>query len=332
MNRHQCSLPAVIAALALGIASGALAQTTSTGSGHAYPTKPVRMVLGYPPGGGIDVLARIMAPKLSERWGEQVVVDNRPGASGNIGAEIVAKAAPDGYTLLMMTLSHAVGAGLYSKLPFHPADSFSGVTLIGATTLVLLSNPSSSMKTVKDVIAAAKAKPGQLSFGSSGIGGSPHLAGELLKLQTGIDIVHVPYKGSGLAFTDLMGGHVPLLMSALPGALPHIKSGKMRAIGVTSMQRSPAVPEVPTIAESGVPGYEVRHWFGALAPAGTDRKVLERLHDEFVVVLRMPDVAEAFSKAGADPVSNTPREFDAYLRAEIARWTKVVRAAHVKAE
>ncbi|HEV7391690.1 MAG TPA: tripartite tricarboxylate transporter substrate binding protein, partial [Burkholderiales bacterium] len=320
MNRHLRCVTPIVAALALGMGSGAVAQTThstssgqaSTGrhaeadpftlrlaqgergtqskeqgvrsrtleaSGRAYPTKPVRMVLGYPPGGGIDVLARIMAPKLSERWGEQVVVDNRPGASGNIGAEIVAKAAPDGYTLLMMTLSHAVGAGLYPRLPFHPADSFSGVTLIGATTLVLLSQPSSSMKTVKDVIAAAKAKPGQLSFGSSGIGGSPHLAGELLKLQTGIDIVHVPYKGSGLAFTDLMGGHVPLLMSALPGALPHVKSGKMRAIGVTSMQRSPAVPEVPTIAESGVPGYEVRHWFGALSPAGTDREVLERLHD-----------------------------------------------------
>jgi tripartite-type tricarboxylate transporter receptor subunit TctC len=324
MNLHLRPLARIFAALALGIASSASAQT--------YPTKPVRMVLGYPPGGGIDVLARIMAPKLNERWGQQVVIDNRPGASGNIGAEIVAKAPPDGYTLLMMTLSHAVAAGLYPKLPFHPADSFSGVTLIGATTLVLLSNPSSSMKTVKDVIAAAKARPGQLSFGSSGVGGSPHLAGELLKLQAGIDMVHVPYRGSGLAFTDLMGGHIPLLMSALPGALPHIKSGKMRAIGVTSSQRSQAVPEVPTIAESGVAGYEVRHWFGALAPAGTDRKILERLHDEFVAVLRMPDVVEAFANAGADPVSNTPREFDAYLRAEIARWTKVVRAAHVKAE
>jgi tripartite-type tricarboxylate transporter receptor subunit TctC len=330
MKLHR--LAPLLAALALGIASSAIAQTTSTGSGQAYPIKPVRMVLGYPPGGGIDVLARIMAPRLSERWSQQVVIDNRPGASGNIGADIVAKAAPDGYTLLMMTLSHAVGGGLYPKLPFHPADSFSGVTLIGATTLVLLSHPSSSMKSVKDVVGAAKARPGQLSFGSSGVGGSPHLAGELLKLQTGIDIVHVPYKGSGVAFTDLMGGHVPLLMAALPGALPHIKSGKIRAIGVTSMQRSQAVPEVPTIAESGVAGYEVKHWFGALAPAGTDRKILERLHDEFVAVLRMPDVVEAFANAGADPVSNKPREFDAYLRAEIAKWTKVIREARVKVE
>lgn len=317
---------------ALAAASSATAQTASTEVGHTYPTKPVRVVLGYPPGGGIDVLARIMSPKLSERWGQQVVVDNRPGASGIIGADIVAKAAPDGYTLLMMTMSHAVAAGLYSKLPFHPADSFSGVSLIGATTIVLLSHPSSRLKTLKDVIDAAKARPGQLSFGSSGIGGSPHLAGELLKQQTGIDIVHVPYKGSGLAFTDLMGGHVPLLMSALPGALPHIRSGKIRAIAVTSIQRSSAIPEVPTIAESGVPGYDVKHWFGALAPAGTDRKVLQRLHDDFVAVLRMPDVAEAFSRAGVDSITNAPREFDAYLRAEIAKWTKVIRAAHVKVE
>lgn len=314
----------LVAALALGIASSASAQT--------FPTKPVRMVLGYPPGGGIDVLARIMAPKLSERWGHQVVIDNRPGASGNIGADIVAKAVPDGYTLLMMTVSHAAGAGLYPKLPFHPADSFSGVSLIGATVLVLLGHPSSPMKSLKDVIAAAKARPGQISIGSSGVGGSPHLAGELLKLQTGIDLVHVPYKGSGIAYADVMGGHVPLLMAAAPGAMPHIKSGKARAIAVTSAQRTQSLPDVPTFAESGVPGYEVRHWFGGLAPARTDRKILERLHDEFVAVLRMPDVVDAFGKAGADPVSSKPKEMDAYLRAEIAKWTKVIRAAGVKPE
>jgi len=315
--------PACVA-LALLSAAGAMAQT--------YPTKPVRMVLGYPPGGGIDVLARIMAPKLSDRWGQQVVVDNRPGASGNIGADIVAKAPPDGYTLLMMTLSHAAGAGLYPKLPFDPAGSFSGVSLVGATTLVLLANQSSPLKTIKDLVAAAKARPGQISFGHSGVGGSPHLAGELLRLETGIDIVHVPYKGSGLAFADLMGGHVPLLMAALPGALPHIKSGKLRGIGVTSIKRSAAIPEVPTIAESGVPGYDVKHWFGALAPAGTDRRILEKLHAEIVAVQGMPDVAEAFMRAGADPVNSTPREFDAYLRAEIARWAKVIRAAGIKVE
>ena len=322
MNVHLHRAVTVFAALAIVIASSVMAQS--------YPTKPVRMVLGFPPGGGIDVLARIIAPKLTERWGQQVVVDNRPGAAGNIGADIVAKAPADGYTLLMMTMSHAVGASLYTKLPFHPADSFSGVTLVGATTLVLLTHPSSSAKSLKELIALAKARPGQLSFGSSGIGGSPHLAGELLKLQTGINIVHVPYKGSGLAFADLIGGHVPLLMSALPGALPHIRSGRVRAIAVTSVQRSQAVSEVPTIAESGVPGYDVRHWFGALAPAGTERTIIDRLHDEFVAVLHMPDVAEAFGRAGTDPVSNKPREFDAYLRAEIARWGKVIKEAGVR--
>ena len=302
------------------------------GATQDFPTKPVRIVIGYVPGGGADTLGRILAPKLTERWSYSVVLDNRPGASGNIGAELVANAAPDGYTLLLMTLSHAVGAGLYTKLPFHPADSFSGVSLVGATTLVLVTYAASPLKSVKDVIDAAKARPGQLSFGSSGVGGSPHLAGELFKLQAGVDIVHVPYKGSGLATTDLIGGRIPLAMAALPGAVPNIKSGRMRALGVTSIQRSPAVPDVPTIAESGLPGYDVRHWFGILAPARTDRKRLDALHDALATALRMPDVADAYARAGADAVSSTPRELDAYLRSEIARWTKVVRAAGVKVE
>ena len=207
-----------------------------------YPVKPVRMVIGYPPGGAADTLGRILAPKLTERWPHPVVLDNRAGASGNIGAELVAKATPDGYTLLIVTLSHAVGAGLYPQLPFHPADSFSAVTLIAATTLVFVTHPASPFRNLRDVIDAAKARPGQLSFGSSGVGGSPHLAGELLKLQTGIDIAHVPYKGTGLSITDLLGGHIPLLMGALPGVFPHIKSGKMRALGVTTIKRSPQYP------------------------------------------------------------------------------------------
>jgi tripartite-type tricarboxylate transporter receptor subunit TctC len=318
---------------ALLVSLGALAMTFALDAdAQVYPAKPVRMVIGFAPGGGMDVLARIMAPKLNERWGHQVVIDNRPGAGGNVGAEIVAKAAPDGYTILMTPISHALAAGLYPKLPFHPADSFSGITLIGASPLVLLSHPSSPMKTVKDVIATAKARPGQLSFGSAGVAGSTHLAGELLKFQTGTDIVHVPYRGVGLAFADLMGGHIPLLMAALTGAMPHIKSGKISAIAVTSIQRSNALPDVPTIAESGVAGYDVTAWFGALVPAGTDRKIVDRLHDEFGAVLRMPDIREAFARAGTDPVTNTPREFDAYLRAEIAKWTKVIRESRVKAE
>ena len=311
----------VIAGLAVAFVSNATAQP--------YPNKPVRMVLGYPPGGGIDVLARIMAPRLTERWGHQVVVDNRPGASGNIGAEMVAKAPTDGYTVLMITMSHAVGASLYSNLPFHPANSFSGVSLVGETTLALLTHPSSSVKSLKDFIGLAKARPGKLSFGSSGIGGSPHLAGELLKLEAGIDVLHVPYKGTGVALVDLMGGHVPFLMSALPGALPHLKAGRIRAIAVTSKERSQAVPDVPTIAESGVPGYAVAHWFGALVPKGTSTAIINRLHDEFSVVLKEREVQQAFVRAGADPLISPPREFDAFLRSEIARWGKVVKAAGV---
>jgi tripartite-type tricarboxylate transporter receptor subunit TctC len=302
------------------------------GAAQDFPARPVRIVIGYAPGGGADTLGRILAPRLTERWSHSVVLDNRPGASGNIGADLVAKAAPDGYTLLLMTLSHAVGASLYKNLPFDPADSFAGVSLVGATTLVLVTYPASSLKSVKDVIETAKARPGQLSFGSSGVGGSPHLAGELFKLQAGVDIVHVPYKGAGLATVDLLGGRIPLMMAALPGAIPNIRSGRMRALGVTSIQRSPAVPDVPTIAESGLPGYDVRHWFGILAPARTDPKRLDAIHDALAAVLRMPDVTEAYARAGADPVSNTPGEFDAYLRSEIARWAKVVRAAGIKVE
>lgn len=301
----------------------------SIAAAQTYPNRPVRLVLGFPPGGGIDVSARILAPRLTDYFGQQFVVDNRPGAAGNIGADIVARATPDGYTLLMMTLSHAVGAGLYKNLPFHPADSFAGVSLVGATTLVLLAHPGSPAKTLKELIALAKAKPGQLSFGSSGIGGSPHLAGELLKMQAGLDIVHTPYKGTGLALSELMGGHIPLLMSALPGVIPHIRSGRVRALGVTTAQRAKSIPEIPTIAEGGVPGYDVNHWFGALAPAKTDRKILEQLHAALVKIMSTNEVIAALDKAGTDAVTQSPREFDAYLRSEIARWSKVIREAGI---
>lgn len=324
MNMHLHRALSLFVVLTIGMSCAAVAQP--------YPARPVRVIVGFPPGGGVDVLARIMAPKLGERWEQQVVVDNRPGAGGRISAEVAAKAAPDGYTVLMITMSHAVGAGLYRKLAYHPADSFSAVSLLASTALVLLAHPSLPVKSLKDVIALAKARPGELSFGSSGIGGSPHLAGELFKGMAGINIVHVPYKGAGIAYTDLIGGHVELVIAALPGALPHIKSSKARAIALTSAKRSPASPEIPTIAESGVAGYDVTHWFGLLAPAGTDRKIVDQLHDAFVAVLRIHGTTEAVAKAGMDPVGSTPREFDAFLRSEIARWAKVIRDAGVKVE
>lgn len=297
-----------------------------------YPTRPVRLIVGFPPGGAVDLLARITAPRLSEKWGQQVVVDNRPGAGSRIAAEIAAKAAADGYTLLMITSSHAVGAGLYGKLAYHPVDSFAAVTRAGSTPLVLLVHPSVPVTSVRELIALAKARPGQLNFGSSGTGGITHLAGELFKGMAKINIVHVPYKGTGPAFTDFIGGQVEVMFPALPGALPHVRAGKVRAVAMSSAKRSPALPEVPTIAEAGVAGYEVTNWYGLLAPAGTDTKIVERLHDEFAAVLRMSDVAEAFARAGAEPVSSTPREFEAYLRSEVARWTKGIKEAGVKVE
>jgi tripartite-type tricarboxylate transporter receptor subunit TctC len=297
-----------------------------------YPTRPVRLIVGFPPGGAVDLLARITAPRLGEKWGQQVVVDNRPGAGSRIAAEIAAKAAPDGYTLLMITSSHAVGAGLYGKLAYHPVDSFAAVTLVGSTPLVVLTHPSLPVKSVKDLIALAKARPGQLNFGSSGTGGITHLAGELFKGMTGINIVHVPYKGTGPAFTDFIAGQVELMFPALPGALPHVKAGRVRAVAMSSAKRSPALPAVPTVVEAGVAGYEVTNWYGLLAPAGTDAKIVGRLHDEFAAVLTMSDVAEAFARAGAEPLSSMPRDFEAYLRSEVARWTKVIKDAGVKVE
>lgn len=319
MHLHRA---AILLATLIGIACTAGAQS--------YPSKPVRFVLGFPPGGAVDLLARILAPKLTERWGQQVVVDNRPGAGSRIAAEIAAKADPDGYTLLMVTSSHAVNAGLYEKHAYDPVNAFAAVTLVASTPLVLLVHPSLPVQSVKELVALAKRRPGRLNYGSSGTGGITHLAGELLKGMTGISIVHVPYKGTGPAFAELIGGQVELMLPSLPGALPHVKAGKVRAIAMTAARRSPVLPDVPTIAESGIAGYEVTNWYGLLAPAGTERKIIERLHDEVVALLQMRDVVAAFARAGAEAVSSTPQEFQAYLRTEVAKWTKVIKDAGIR--
>lgn len=319
---HLRGAARLFAALTIGMACAVVAQP--------YPSKPVRVILGFPPGGAVDILTRIMAPKLSEKWGQQIVVDNRPGAGSMIAAEIVANGAADGYALLMITASHIVSASLYRKLAFHPVDSFAAVTQVAATSIALLTHPSVPVKSVKELIALAKARPGQLNFGSSGTGSILHLAGELFKRMAGVNIVHVPYKGAGPAYIDLIGGQLELMFGAVPSALPHVEAGKLRAIAVTSAKRWPALPEVPTIAESGVPGYEVTNWYGLLAPAGTARQIVERLHDEFAGVLRMQDVAQAFMRSGAEPVSSTPREFQALLSSELAKWTQVIREAGIR--
>ena len=322
MNIHMHRAGSLFVALIIGT-------TCVAAAAQPFPNRSVRLMLGYPPGGGVDVLARLMAPKISERWGQQLVVDNRPGASGRVAADLAAKASPDGYTLLMITMSHAVSASLYRNLPYDAAESFSAVTEVASTPLVLLAHPSLPVKSLNDLIALAKTRPGKLNYGSSGIGGSPHLAMELLKDIAGINVVHVPYKGSGLAYAEIIGGQIELVMSALPGALPHIRAGKVRALGLTSTKRSPGAPEIPTIAEQGVPGYGVTHWFGLLAPAGTDRKIIEQLQGDFVTVLRMREVAETVVKAGLDPVGSTSQQFHALLRSDIARWAKVIKQAGV---
>lgn len=322
MTMHLHRAVNLFVALTIGMACTVVAQP--------YPNRPVRVVVGFPPGGAVDILTRIMAPKVGERWRQQVVVDNRPGAGSMIAAEIVANAAADGYTLLMITASHIVSASLHQKLAFHPVDSFAAVTQVASTPLALLAHPSLPVKSLKEVITLAKARPGQLNFGSSGTGSILHLAGELFKRMAGVNIVHVPYKGAGPAYIEFIGGQLELMFGAVPSALPHVKAGKLRAIAVTSTKRWPALPEVPTIVESGVPGYEVTNWYGLLAPAGTDRKIVERLHGDFAGVVRMQDVAQAFVKSGAEPVGITPQQFDAHLRSELAKWTQVIREAGIR--
>lgn len=306
---------------------------TSFAYAQSYPNKPVRMVVPFPPGGTTDILARAVGQKLSESWGQQVLIDNRPGAGGNIGTDIVAKSAPDGYTLLMGTVgTHSINASLYGKLPFDPIKDFAPVTLVASVPNVLVVNSTVDAKSVKELIALAKSKPGQLTFASSGNGTSIHLAGELFKTMTGTAMLHIPYKGSAPAITDLLGGQTNMMFDNLPSAMPHIKSGKLRALAVTSVSRSPASPDTPTIAESGIPGYEASSWFGVLAPAGTPKDVIARIHADIVKALNTPEIKERLSGQGAEPVGNTPEQFAQHIKSETIKWAKVVKDSGAKVD
>lgn len=297
-------------------------------SAQSYPTKPVRIVVGFSVGGVTDIMARIVAQKLGESFAQQFVVDNRPGAGTAIASEIVAKAAPDGYTLLMMGASFAVNAGIAKKLPFDPLKDFAGVALVASSPQVLVANLALPVKSVSDLIELARAKPGQLNFASSGSGSTSHLAGELLNLMAKINLTHVPYRGgSAVMMTDVIAGRMQLLFLSLPGALPQIKAGRVRGVAVTSTKRSAAAPDVPTFAESGVAGYEAASWNGVLAPAATPRLIVGKLNGEILRALRAPDVIDALSRQGADPLGSTPVEFENYLQAEIAKWKKLISAS-----
>jgi tripartite-type tricarboxylate transporter receptor subunit TctC len=317
-------------------ATGALLATCAfslVAHAQPYPSQPIKMIVPFTAGGTTDILARTIGQKLSESLHQPVIVENRPGAGGNIGADAVAKAKPDGYTILMGTIgTQAINTSLYSKMPYDSARDFAPVTLVAIVPNVLMVHPSVPAKNVKELIALAKAKPGQLNFASSSTGGSPHLSGEMFKQMTGVDIVHVPYKGSAPAITDLLGGQVTLMFDNLPSGLPQVKAGKLRALGVTSARRSPAAPDIPTIAESGVPGYEVDSWFGILAPAGTPAEIVNKLNAEIVRILKLPDVNERLAEQGAQPVGDTPQHFAEHIRKETAKWAKVVKASGAKAD
>jgi tripartite-type tricarboxylate transporter receptor subunit TctC len=314
-------------------AIGAVLLIIGSMASHAqtYPTKPVRMVVPFPPGGTTDILGRVAAQKLSEALGQQVIVDNRPGAGGNIGTELVAKSPPDGYTLLTdpgSTLT--INPSLFARLPFDPLKDFAPVTILAAVPNLLVVHPSLPVRSVKELIALARAKPGQLNYASSGAGQSTHLSMELFKSMARVNMIHVAYKGSSPAITDLLGGHVLLMFDNMPSALPHAKAGKLRGIAVSTAKRSPVTPEVPTVAESGLPGFEVSVWFGVLAPAATPREIVERLNGILVKALQSPDVRERLSSQGAEPIGDTPADFTAVMKRDLSKWAKVVKDANIK--
>jgi tripartite-type tricarboxylate transporter receptor subunit TctC len=318
----QCAALAAVLALT---AAGAVAQN--------YPTKPIRLVVPFPPGGTTDILAREVGQRLSASLGQTVVIDNRPGAAGNIGTELVAKSAADGYTLLMCTVStHAINPNLYAKLPYDHVADFAPVILVASVPNVLEVTPSLPVNSVADLIKLAKQKPGQINFASSGSGTSIHLSGELFKTMAGVDMTHVPYKGSAPALTDLIGGQVQVMFDNLPSSLPQIKAGKLRAIAVTSAQRAPALPNVPTIAESGLPGFEAGSWFGVVAPAGTPPAIIARINADLNEWLQSPDAKEKLLAQGAAAVGGSPDQFAAYIRAETEKWAKVVKASGAKVD
>jgi tripartite-type tricarboxylate transporter receptor subunit TctC len=314
--------------LALSLVLAASATRAQT-----YPDRPIRMIVPFAPGGATDVLARTLSQKFTETWGQQVVVENRTGAGGNIGADIVAKAAPDGYTLLMGAIGpNAVNAFIFPKMPYDTEKDFAPITQVARVPMLLVVHPSLPVKSVKELIAYAQGNPDKINFASGGIGASQHLAGELFKSMTGVKLVHVAYKGAQASVNDVLAGQAQITFGDMISFLPHAKAGKVRPIAVTTARRSPVVPDLPTISEAGVPGYEATAWYGLFAPAGTPAAVVNKLSAESVRILKTPEVAERVANLGAEPVASTPAEYADFLKAEMARWGKVVRSAGIKSE
>jgi len=323
MSRLRSCLAAVVGALALALAAGAA-------SAQSYPTRPIRFIVPFPPGGGNDIVGRIVAQKLNEGFGVPVIVDNRGGAGGTIGTDITSKAPPDGHTMLINNISLAVNATLFEKLPYDTLKELAPVSLLGRQPNVLVVHPSLQAASVKELLALARAKPGQVIYGSGGVGTAGHLATELLRLMTGVDMVHVPYKGLGPALTDLVGGRLQLVVSTLASAMPQVKSGKLKPLAITTARRSSFFPELPTMNESGVAGYEFSTWYGLLVPGRTPKAIIERLNAETVKILASPALKEQLAGQGLEATPSSPAEFSAYLKSEVAKWGKVVKASGAK--
>jgi tripartite-type tricarboxylate transporter receptor subunit TctC len=310
-----------------------LVMWASAAAAQPFPSKPVKIIVAFPAGGGTDIVARIVGQKLNEAWGQPVVIDNRAGASGTIGTEAAARAEPDGYTLFMATMGNMVAnQHLYPKMAVDPLRAFAPVTKVVDVHFVLLANPSFEANSVAELIALARKRPGEIPYSSSGPGGAPHLAMELFKRQAGVDLVHIPYKGSAPSFNDLIGGRVMLTMDSLVQSLPHINSGRMKALAVLGPKRTALLPDVPTISESGVPGYALTNWFGLVAPVGTSKDVLLKINSDVRRILREADLRKKMADLGADVVGNTPDEFGAAMRAESAQWAEVIKAANIRVE
>jgi tripartite-type tricarboxylate transporter receptor subunit TctC len=328
MNR--LSATAILLALTVGASAPALAQKSAPAAD--YPTKPIRMIVPFAPGGGTDIIGRLVAQELGQAWGQTVVVDNRGGGGGTIGTNLAAKATPDGYTMVLCSLGISYAPALYSKLPFDPLKDLTPISLVATQPFVYVVIPSLGVNSMKELIAMAKAKPGQIRYGSGGAGGSSHLGTELLRTMTRIDMVHVPYKGTGPALTAMLSGEIHVQLIGISSVVPHLKSGRMRALAVSGAKRSAAAPDVPTVAESGVPGYAFDVWYGMLFPAGTPRAIVAKTNAEINRALKSPALSQRFAGVGVEPAGTTTEEFAKMLRTEIAKWRKVVAEANIRIE
>jgi tripartite-type tricarboxylate transporter receptor subunit TctC len=323
-------IPVSVARIACAALTAAAAAAVFAQAG--YPSKPVRMVVPSSAGGGTDIVARIMAPELSKRLGQQVVIDNRPGAGTMIGIEVAAKSPPDGYTLLMGLSTLAINSALYKKVPYDPQRDFAPITQAVSSASIIVVHPSIPVKTLKELIAFARARPGQINYASAGTGTYPHMTMELFLSMARLKMVHIPYKGTGPAMIDMVAGQVATMAATILTGMPQIRAGRLRPLGITSAARSPIVPDIPTVAEAGLPGYESVQWYGMLAPARTPRDIITRLHGEATRVLQQPEIKARFAGDGADPVGSTPEEFTRYIQSELTKWAKVARDAGIQPE